>query len=93
MNGGEHHHALLDESEGCAYRGVRVLVAQLLEGGLNNALACVHQEAKQLKEHRRGWVEGHGHGDLADIVHECAAFHLHDFGGLEVDGLTTGATF
>ena len=86
----EHHHALLDERQGRAHRGVGVLVRQLLERGLHHALAGVHQEAEQLEQRGARAVERQRHGQLANVVDQGAALDLDHLGRLHVDRLAAG---
>ena len=92
VDGAEHHHALLDERQGRAHRGVGILVGQLLERGLHHTLAGVHQEAEQLEQRGARAVERQGHGQLANVVDQGAALDLDHLGRLHVDRLASRAT-
>ena len=93
VNRAEHHHALLDESQGCANRRVGILVRQFFKRGLNHAFARVDQKAKQLKQRWAGSVERNWHGQLANVVDQSASLDLDHFGRLQVEGLPAGAAF
>ena len=81
--------ALLQLGQRGAHRRVGVAVGDVLEGRAHHALARVDQEAEELEEHRRGWVVGQGHGQLADVVHVQAALDLLDLARLQGQALAT----
>ena len=91
VNGAENHHSLLDQRHCSANRLIWVLIGQFFEGCLNNALSGVNQEAQKLEKHRARAVKRHRHGNFPHIVDHPAALDLDDLGGLDVQGLATGA--
>ena len=92
VNARKHHHTLLNQGHRGADRLVGVLVAQLLEGSLDDTLTGIHQEPQKLEQRRARRVERHRHGELAHVIDKSPAFHLDHFGRLEVDRLPARAT-
>ena len=84
VDGGEHRSTLLDQRLSRTHWGVGVDVSDLLFSGGDHATSRFVEVAHQLKQHRRGWVERHGHGDLLDVVHTGSAFDLHDLGDVHL---------
>ena len=87
MDGAEHDHALLELSQRCANRRVRVAVGDVFHRRADDALAGVDQEAEQAEQH---WVRRRvrqRHDQLADVVRSHAALDLHDLRRLDLKAL------
>ena len=78
---------LLDQRLRGAHRGVAGHVSDFFLAGGHYPLGGVVQPAQKLKEHRRRWIERHGHGDFADVVHTGCAFYLCNLRHLNLLGL------
>jgi hypothetical protein len=83
VDGGEHHSALLNQRLSRTHRHIADLASAIFSSAVvTTPLASVVNQPSNWNSTAAWWVEGHGHRNLADVVHTDAAFnlgHLRDF--------------